>query len=118
MSVEASRYAVSSALWRAGLCGHAERVDIPDHLSFDLSDHGSNAGLHFSLERARLAAATKRLPVHQSAASSFLLCTVSRSRLVRCQFRFRAGTERTLALTLVALPPTLLLSPGDVLRHG
>src|SRR5256886_4370297 len=117
MSVEASRYAVSSALWRAGLCGHAERVDIPDHFSFDLADHGSNAGLHFSVERARLVTAAKRLPVHQSSASSFLLRAVSRSRLVRRRFRFCAGTERTLALALVALPPTLLLPAGDVLRY-
>src|SRR5207247_10252694 len=118
MPLETSRCAVSSTLWRAGLCGHAERVDIPDHLSFDLSDHGSNAGLHFSLERARLVTAAKRLPVHQSSASSFLLRAVSRSRLVRRRFRVRGGTQRTVGLALVAVPSALLLSPGDVLCHG
>src|SRR5260370_27921483 len=88
MSLETSRRVVSSTLRRAGLCGHAERVDISGSVPADLSDHGSDSGLHSNLERARLVTAAQRLPVHQCAASPLLLRVAFGRRLLRRLFCF------------------------------
>src|SRR5258708_21342143 len=118
MRLETSRRALSSALRRVGVCFFAERVDIPNLLSADLAGDGFDSRLHADLERARSFAAAGGLLVYQPAPGVVLLRAVSGGRLERGLLCFRAGTQGTMAAAVVAVPPALLLSPGDVLRHG
>src|SRR5262249_31417430 len=90
MSVETSRRALPSALWRARLCRHAQRLDLSGAVSAGLAGDGFDFDLHTCFEQPRSFAATGGLFVYQPAASSLLLRPVSRRRLVRGGLCLRA----------------------------
>src|SRR6185369_4239922 len=114
--LEASRRDVPARLWRARFCGHAERLDIPDSVSAHFPRDGFDFDLHAALDVTRSSATTLGVFFHESEAGAFLLRAVSRGRLERRLFRVFSRAQGALALALVAVPATLLLSPGDVLR--
>src|SRR5947209_3008218 len=70
MSLETRRRAFPSTLWRAGIRRHDERLDLPDHFPVDLADHGFDFDLHVAFELARSFAATRRIFIHEFAASA------------------------------------------------
>src|SRR6266542_1943992 len=118
MPLDASRRAFSSTLWRPGVRGYAQRLDLSDFVPPSLADHGFDVGVHPDLKWSRSIAATRRLFIHKPAASTFLLRTVPGGRLVRRMFRLRTRAQRALALAVVVISAALLLSPGHVLRNG
>ena len=73
MSLEARRRLVSPALSRARIRGHAQRLDLPDHLSVNLTDHGFDPDLHAAGQPARSFATARRLLLHEPAPGAFLL---------------------------------------------
>src|ERR1051325_4498719 len=117
MHAQAHRCAVSSALRHAWLCSFTQRMDLPNSFSVDLAGDGSDADLHADFGGTRLVAAAKGLFFYKPAPGTLLLFTVSGNRLVGSLLRFHSGKERAVAVTLVAVPATLLLPAGDVLRH-
>src|SRR5437660_6892735 len=118
MPLETWRCTLPPALRRARICGDAERLDIPDSVSTDLTGDGFDFDLHGVLRSTRSFTTAVSVLIYESAASAFLLRAVPRGRLVCGRLCFRARTQRTLAPALVAVSSALLLSPGDVLCHG
>src|SRR5262252_2966292 len=86
MPLETSRRAVASEIRHAGLCRYAERLDLSNHLSADLSGDGPAAPLHPPVDFDRSLTAAFRLYVHEPAAGAFLLRAVSGGRLERRLF--------------------------------
>src|SRR5205085_801425 len=91
-------------------------LDFPNHLSADFAGDGSAFDLHVPFGFGRSNSATIGVLVYQLASDSFLLCAIPGRGLERRGLCVRAGEKRAMASALVAVPPTLLLSPGDVLR--
>ena len=114
---EASRRVVSSALWRARLRRHAERLDLSDSVSADFAGDGSDAGLHVARRPDSIACNSRRLFVDRSCGRCFFT-TRCFWRLIGSPpcFAFLLEKQGALALAVVAVPAALLLSPGDVLR--
>src|SRR6185369_7904347 len=79
--VEASRRAVAAALWRARICGDAERLDLSDTVSADLPGDGPDVDLRADLERDRSLAAGAGILVDKLTAGDSLLRVVPRDRL-------------------------------------
>src|SRR5689334_16704882 len=116
MHVETSGGVVSSALWRARFRGDAERLDLSDSISADLTGDGSDAALRFGSERGRLVATTNRLHLDEPATGVSLLRAVSRDRLGVGVFCVPAGETRALEFAVVVVFAAVLLPASDVLR--
>src|SRR5262249_35254837 len=115
--LETSRRVVASEIRHAGLCRYAERLDLSNHLSADLSGDGPAAPLHPPVDFDRSLTAAFRLYVHEPAAGAFLLRAVSGGRLERRLFCLCARAQGTLAAAVVVVPAKVLLPAGDVLRN-